>query len=345
MDGGTLFSNVGLKAQLVERVSPLEADAMADGRRGGHSHSLMLMARGRREAPDDEEDQVGSNEDEGDEDLVGPVGSDEEESDDEEYEEESDDEEEYEEESHDDKEGPHDEEAVEVQPTALRREEMKKDLSALPFEDVLKLQSCAGTKALDRVARGARPSCKRLNKNRPAEVSAKKRAPFLRQVVAVKKATARDPRFDDLSGEYKADIFDKTYSFIHDIRRHETQVIQKQLKKSKNADKKEQLNGLLRKMADRERARQSRERQRAGELQHKKEQRERAQRGHRPFFLSKSEQKKLRLADRFSALKTSGKLDAFMGKKRKRNAGKDRRKLPWRQQPGEQSTPRGGQRP
>ncbi|XP_037104511.1 ribosomal RNA processing protein 36 homolog isoform X2 [Syngnathus acus] len=323
---------------------------MADGHRGGHReerNSLMLMARGRREAPDDEEDQVGSNEDEGEEDLIEPVGSDEEESDDEEeYEEESDDEEEYEEESDDEEEGPHDEdEAVEVQSTALRSEEMKTDLSALPFEDVLKLQSCAGTKALDRVARGARSSCKRLNKNRPAEVPAKKRAPFLRQVVAVKKATARDPRFDDLSGEYKADIFDKTYSFIHDIRRHETQVIQKQLKKSKNANKKEQLNGLLRKMADRERARQSRERQRAGELQHKKEQRERAQRGHRPFFLSKSEQKKLRLADRFSALKTSGKLDAFMGKKRKRNAGKDRRKLPWRQQPGEQSTPRGGQRP
>ncbi|KAM9819857.1 ribosomal RNA processing protein 36 homolog [Syngnathus typhle] len=318
---------------------------MADGRRGGHReerNSLMLMARG---APDDEDDQVGSNE--GEEDLIEPVGSDEEESDDEEeYEEESDDDEEYEEESDDDDEGPHDEdEAVEVQSTALRRDETKKDLSALPFEDVLKLQSCAGTKALDRDARGARPSCKRLNKNRPAEVSAKKRAPFLRQVVPVKKATARDPRFDDLSGEYKADIFDKTYSFIHDIRRHETQVIQKQLKKSKNADKKEQLNGLLRKMADRERARQSRERQRAGELQHKKEQRERAQSGHRPFFLSKSEQKKLRLADRFSALKTSGKLDAFMGKKRKRNAGKDRRKLPWRQQAGEQSTPRGGQRP
>ncbi|XP_057700299.1 ribosomal RNA processing protein 36 homolog [Corythoichthys intestinalis] len=215
---------------------------------------------------------------------------------------------------------------------AWTSEDVQKELS---FEDVLKLRSRVGTKAYDRAAGGGdsrrpRPTdlCKRLNKNRPSEVSSKKRAPFLRQVVAVKKTTLRDPRFDDLSGEYKAEIFDKTYRFIDDIRRREAQALQKQLKKTKNADRKEKLGSLLKKMANRERARQQQEERRTRELQFKKEQRERADRGARPFFLKKSEQKKAALAARFTQLKKSGKLDAFLGKKRKRNAGKDRRKLP-----------------
>ena len=88
------------------------------------------------------------------------------------------------------------------------------------------------------------------------EISAKKPAPFLRQVVSVKKQvseeilvyvdcvfnivssfmellvlclcfvlqTLRDPRFDDLSGEYKADIFESTYKFINDIKKKEKEV-------------------------------------------------------------------------------------------------------------------------
>lgn len=35
----------------------------------------------------------------------------------------------------------------------------------------------------------------------------------------------RDPRFDDLSGEYKSEIFNKTYNFINDIKQREKKVI------------------------------------------------------------------------------------------------------------------------
>lgn len=34
----------------------------------------------------------------------------------------------------------------------------------------------------------------------------------------------RDPRFDDLSGEYKPQIFEKTYKFINDIKHREKVV-------------------------------------------------------------------------------------------------------------------------
>ncbi|XP_070836094.1 ribosomal RNA processing protein 36 homolog [Chaetodon trifascialis] len=214
------------------------------------------------------------------------------------------------------------------------RDDIKKELSNMSFEDIMKLQSKVGTKVYNEVAYGgnrSRASSKkrRLNKNRPMEVSAKRPAPFLRQVVSVRKPTWRDPRFDDLSGEYKPDIFDKTYKFIKDIKHREKEIIQKKLKRTKmDNQRKDKLQFLLKRMENQERATKSREQQRERELQFKRQQRERANQGTRPFFLKNSEKKKLQLAEKYEELKKSGKLENFLSKKRKRNAGKDRRKLP-----------------
>ncbi|XP_034534169.1 ribosomal RNA processing protein 36 homolog [Notolabrus celidotus] len=221
------------------------------------------------------------------------------------------------------------------------REDIKTELSNMSFEDIMKLQNKVGTKVYNEVAYGnekrvERSKKKRLNKNRPMEVSAKRRAPFLRQVVPVKKATLRDPRFDDLSGEYKPEIFEKTYKFINDIKTREKEIIQKRLKKTKNTERKETLQFLLKRMENQERARQSREEQRERELQFKRQQRELANQGARPFFIKNSEKKKLLLAEKYQDLKKSGKLENFLSKKRKRNAGKDRRKLPPRQPQSQQ---------
>ncbi|XP_035037019.2 ribosomal RNA processing protein 36 homolog [Hippoglossus stenolepis] len=214
------------------------------------------------------------------------------------------------------------------------REDIKKELSNMSFEDVMKLQNKVGTKVYNEVTYGnsKKPKSgkkKRLNKNRPMEISAKKPAPFLRRVVAIRKPTLRDPRFDDLSGEYKPEIFEKTYKFIDNIKQREKEVVQKQLKRKKMSnEKKEKLQFLLKRMENQERARKSREQQRERELQFKRQQRERANQGAQPFFLKKSEKKKLQLAEKYQELKKSGKLQNFLSKKRKRNAGKDRRKLP-----------------
>ncbi|XP_034381600.1 ribosomal RNA processing protein 36 homolog [Cyclopterus lumpus] len=211
---------------------------------------------------------------------------------------------------------------------------VKNELSNMSFEDVMKLQNKVGTKVYNEVAYGGSRSHaagqkKRLNKNRPMEISAKRRAPFLRHVVSVKKPTSRDPRFDDLSGEYKPEIFEKTYNFINDIKQREREIVQKKLKKTKtNTPHKEELKFLLKKMDNQERARKSREEQRERELQFKRARRERANQGARPFFLKDSDKKKLELAEKYQDLKKSGKLENFLSKKRKRNAGKDRRKLP-----------------
>ncbi|KAF7252353.1 hypothetical protein EYD10_02281, partial [Varanus komodoensis] len=164
----------------------------------------------------------------------------------------------------------------------------------------------------------------------PLEISAKKPVPFLRQVVPVKKKVPRDPRFDDLSGEYKPEVFEKTYSFLNDLRKKEKEVVQKQLKKSRNVEEKDKLQRLLKRMTQQEDAQRKQQKEREKDLAWKRQQRELAKQGKKPFYLKKSDKQKWELAEKYKELKKSGKLESFLSKKRKRNAAKDKRRLPFR---------------
>ncbi|XP_027983851.1 kelch domain-containing protein 3 isoform X2 [Eptesicus fuscus] len=210
--------------------------------------------------------------------------------------------------------------------------------SDVSFEELLELQSQVGTKTYKQLVagsstkkQGSRPPVQNAcvaDKHRPLEMSAKVRVPFLRQVVPISKKVARDPRFDDLSGEYNPEVFDKTYQFLNDIRAKEKQLVKKQLKKHRSGEKHEKLQQLLQRMEQQEMAQQERKRQQELRLALKQERRAQAQQGHRPYFLKKSEQRQLVLAEKFKELKRSKKLDSFLSRKRRRNAGKDRRHLP-----------------
>uniref|UniRef100_A0A8C9G425 rRNA biogenesis protein RRP36 n=1 Tax=Pavo cristatus TaxID=9049 RepID=A0A8C9G425_PAVCR len=171
-------------------------------------------------------------------------------------------------------------------------------------------------------------SYKYFSSFRPVEMSAKKPVPFLRQVVPVTKKVHRDPRFDDLSGEYNPEIFMKTYSFLDTIKKQEKEMVQKQLKKCRNVEQKEKLQQLLNRMTQQEQAQKKQQKRRERELTLKRQQRELAKQGKKPFFLKKSEKRKLELAEKYAELKRSGKLESFLNKKRKRNAVKDKRRLP-----------------
>ncbi|XP_067270893.1 ribosomal RNA processing protein 36 homolog [Pseudorasbora parva] len=211
---------------------------------------------------------------------------------------------------------------------------IKNELSTMSFEEIIKLQNKVGTKVYNKIAYGVTKQqqinepMKRLNKHRPQEISAKKHVPFLRKVVPAKKRISRDPRFDDLSGEYKPEIFNQTYKFVNDLREKEAQIVRKNLKKAKAKTKKEELKALLKRMENQQRERQRHEQERAKELEFKRKQRELVGQGHKPFYLKKSDMKKLELAEKYSELKKSGKLENFLSKKRKRNATKDRKHLP-----------------
>ncbi|XP_032195901.1 kelch domain-containing protein 3 isoform X3 [Mustela erminea] len=210
--------------------------------------------------------------------------------------------------------------------------------SNMSFEELLELQSQVGTETYKQLTagnsskkQGSRPRVQNAcvaDKHRPLEMSAKVRVPFLRQVVPISKKVARDPRFDDLSGEYNPEVFDKTYEFLNDIRAKEKELVKKQLKKHRSGQEQEKLQQLLQRMEQQERAQQERKRQQELRLALKQEQRARAQQGQRPYFLKKSEQRQLVLAEKFKELKRSKKLESFLSRKRRRNAGKDRRHLP-----------------
>ncbi|XP_008992687.5 ribosomal RNA processing protein 36 homolog isoform X1 [Callithrix jacchus] len=210
--------------------------------------------------------------------------------------------------------------------------------SNMSFEELLELQSQLGTKAYKQLVAGnspkkhsPRPAIQNVrvaDKHRPLEMSAKIRVPFLRQVVPISKKVARDPRFDDLSGEYNPEVFDKTYQFLNDIRAKEKELVKKQLKKHRSGEEHEKLQQLLHRMDQQEMAQQERKQQQELHLALKQERRAQAQEGHRPYFLKKSEQRQLALAEKFKELKRSKKLESFLSRKRRRNAGKDRRHLP-----------------
>ncbi|KAA0712117.1 Ribosomal RNA processing protein 36 -like protein [Triplophysa tibetana] len=213
--------------------------------------------------------------------------------------------------------------------------DLKIDLSSMSFEEIMKLQNKVGTKAYNKIAYGATKQKqqntepkKRLNRYKPQEISSKKRVPYIRRVVPVKKNIARDPRFDDLSGEFKPEVFNNTYKFIGDLREQEMQMVSKKLKKAKSHEKKDELKALLKRLENQQRARQSQENEREKDLQFKKKLRGMVGQGHKPFYLKNSDKKKMELAEKYSELKKSGKLENFLSKKRKRNATKDRRKLP-----------------
>ena len=58
--------------------------------------------------------------------------------------------------------------------------------------------------------------------------------------------------------------------------------------------------------------------------------------GKKPFYLKKSEQRKLELLAKYRELKERGGLDKFMEKRRKKNAAKDHRYVPSQRRPGEE---------
>ncbi|NWS60589.1 RRP36 protein, partial [Chunga burmeisteri] len=209
------------------------------------------------------------------------------------------------------------------------------DRSHMSFEELLRVQSDTRTRVSKQVTGGKKtakstkaPMKQQQGKKGPLEMSAKKPVPFLRQVVSVTKKVQRDPRFDDLSGEYKPEIFMKTYSFLDSIKKQEKEMVQKQLKKCRNVEQKEKLQQLLNRMTQQEQAQKKQQKLRERELSLKRKQRELAKQGKKPFFLKKSEKRKLELAEKYAELKRSGKLESFLNKKRKRNAIKDKRRLP-----------------
>jgi len=224
-------------------------------------------------------------------------------------------------------------------------EAIRLKLSETPFEELIKLSDKLGTKLYNETiiskmrtnvvntkAKRNENSFKRLNKNRPQEISSKKTVKQLREVFATKKSKdieRRDPRFEEQSGRYSDNVFDKTYGFLNDIRDKEMNELKKMLKKTKSEDKRQELNYLLQRMKNQRSSDQMKRKRKQLEtnIRHKLTE-ELGTKSVKNTFVNKSTLKRLELMEKYKQLKKSGKLDKYLEKKRKRNANRERKKMP-----------------
>lgn len=205
----------------------------------------------------------------------------------------------------------------------------------------------------------------RANKNRPMEASSKKPVGRFREVIQVPKKVARDPRFESLSGTFDDKGFRSRYSFlfkdylpdekeklqqkleksndpavINDLMNDiawtrgnlpaEREKLQKKLKKSKNPNVMDEVKNR-KSWIDKQLKSDSGKRTDAAILaEHKKKERDAAKKGKQPYYLKHSAIRTEALIKKYEDLKESGKLDSFIEKRRKKNAAKDHRFMPYR---------------
>eukprot|EP00124_Ichthyophonus_hoferi_P004284 Ihof_evm1s454 gene=Ihof_evmTU1s454 len=216
------------------------------------------------------------------------------------------------------------EEEEEEDREATLLENLRQEIADTPFEELQAMKERLGTKRFDAMMKSisgapqkqkpvekktkkTQDDYKRLGKNRPREMSSKKQVSRLRQVAEVKTNKTRDPRFDSLSGHYNEDLFEKTYAFLDDIKKVEVEEVKKELGKTKDLDRRTQLQSLLTKMQQDEKRKNADKKKQELKRQLRKAEREAVAQGKKPFYLKKSEEKKMELVTKFNTIKESGK--------------------------------------
>ncbi|KAL1601621.1 rRNA biogenesis protein rrp36 [Paraconiothyrium brasiliense] len=166
----------------------------------------------------------------------------------------------------------------------------------------------------------------RSSKHAPAVQSSKKAVSRKRQVVDAKKPKFRDPRFD--TGPQPDDnTLHKRYAFLNDYKQSEMNELRDAIKKTKNEADKEKLKKKLTSMESQLKAQRNKDQQQDVLREHKKKERELVKQGKTPFFLKKSEQKKMALVERFQNMKSKDR-DRAIERRRKKATAKERKNMP-----------------
>lgn len=168
------------------------------------------------------------------------------------------------------------------------------------------------------------------------EMSSKKPVCRLREIIQVPKKAVRDPRFESLSGQVDVERFKKRYNFLYeDNLPVEKEELKKQMRKSNDPEEISELKSRISWIDKQLKSGGMKNTEREILAEHKKKEREAVKQGKKPYYLKKSEIRKRELTEKYKKLKASGKLEAYIEKKRRKNASKDHRFLPYRR-PGEQ---------
>lgn len=208
-------------------------------------------------------------------------------------------------------------------------EEIEQELADVTFEELQKARS-DGSHTVYRKLNSDKKGG-RANKNRPMEASAKKPVGRFREIIQVPKKVVRDPRFETLCGRLDEEGFKKRYNFLYaNNLPAERQELEKSLKKTKDPNVVGDLKNRISLIDKQIKSALPKRTDKHILVEHKKKEREAAKQGKQPFYLKNSEIRKQGLVEQYEKLKASGKLESFLKKKRKRNAAKDQRFMPYR---------------
>lgn len=211
-------------------------------------------------------------------------------------------------------------------PTSTVATAIKAQLSAL--------KSSPPTTTSSNEARKPKPrsELKRASKHAPQEVSSKRAVTRRREVVEPLVPAGlrpRDPRFDGaVKGVFDDRVFRRNYEFLDGYREEEVKVLRREMEREKNPRRKGEMERTVRSMESRKQQQQQKARSEELLREHKKKEREMIKQGKKPFYLKKTEQKKMLLMDKYNKLNPK-QLDKAIERKRKRKAQKEHKNIPY----------------
>uniref|UniRef100_A0A2N9FW14 rRNA biogenesis protein RRP36 n=1 Tax=Fagus sylvatica TaxID=28930 RepID=A0A2N9FW14_FAGSY len=246
-------------------------------------------------------------------------------------------------------------------------EEIERELADVTFEQLQKARS-DGSHSVYKKPNQEKKSG-RANKNRPMEASCKKPVGRLREVVQVPKKEEQE-KLDKSNDPYAINRFKHSVTWMRGNLPAERETLRKQLAKSNDPEIIDELKKNISWIDKQLKSESGQRTGSAILAEHKKKEREAAKKGKQPFYLSKmwghctgsngdvvvvkmfivvtfciwfwksvsggfgdgdgSAIRQQRLIEKYENLKASGKLDAFIEKRRKKNAAKDHRYMPYR---------------
>ena len=121
----------------------------------------------------------------------------------------------------------------------------------------------------------------------------------------------------------------KNYAFLDEYREDEMKQLKETIRRTRPTDEatKGTLKRALLSMESKKKARAAKDEQQEIIRMHRAKEKELIKQGKKPFFLKKSEQKRLALVERFKGLKGK-QVERVMERKRKKKAGRERKNMP-----------------
>lgn len=178
---------------------------------------------------------------------------------------------------------------------------------------------------------------KRL-KHAPSESSSKKRVSVIRPIPGLTTAKSgadsasrdsrlyRDIRFDATYGKANEDRVREDYGFLDEYRREEVRELQSKLKNTKEGYVRAQMQTQIQSLESKLKTLEKRDFRKKVLADHRQQQREEAKDGKNPYYLKRSDQRKLVLTEQFKTMKKKD-IDRAIERRRKKVTGKEKKDM------------------